>query len=265
MDILYVIGYGSQKDNLELRMSLRSICKYGLNIGKVIVVGKPPRWLSDEAVKLDVDDIYSYKHQNILHCIERAIEENLVEGDFLYSSDDHFYVKKVDAYPYYSKGELRKSIQKSDPFYQYHRSLYDTRVICTKYGFPTLNYSQHCNTHMHTSVFKEILPIIHETYKLPYGVEPTTIIMNAWQKQENPPKTVHRDDIKITYAKNISAIYDQIGERDSFSIGDNLFRGQAIFDFFDAEFPTSTPFEKDCQPTGRKSLVPMRIRYPSML
>ena len=75
MDILYVIGRGSQKNNLELRMSLRSICKYGKNIGKVIVAGTPPKWLSDEAEKLVVQDRYSYKHQNILLCIEKAVDD----------------------------------------------------------------------------------------------------------------------------------------------------------------------------------------------
>lgn len=267
MDILYVIGHGSQKNNLELRMSLRSICKYGKNIGKVIVAGLPPKWLSDEAVKLPVDDRYSYKHQNILLCIEKAIEMRLVEGDFLYSSDDHFYVKPVDFedYPFFSKGELRKSVQRTDPYFQYHKSLYDTRCICLKYGLPTMNYSQHCNTHMHTDVFRQILPIIHETYKLPYGVEPTSIIMNAWQTTDNPPKTVQRNDVKVLKAKTIADIYSQIGERDCFSIGDSLFSSQAIFDFFDAEYPTSSPFEKDNAPAGTKALVPSNIRYPSML
>ena len=89
--------------------------------------------------------------------------------------------------------------------------------------------------------------------------------MNAWQTTENPPETVHRNDVKIQKAKDIADLYSQIGDRDCFSIGDSVFGTQAIFDFFDAEFPTSSPFEKDCQEAGKKSLVPMGIRYPSML
>lgn len=267
MDILYVIGGGSRKNNLELRMSLRSICKYAKNIGKVIVAGKPPEWLSDEAVKLTVDDKYSYKHQNILLCIERAMEEHLIDGEFLYSSDDHFYVMPVDFnnYPYYIKGELLRSAQKTDPYYQYHRSLYDTFLVCGKHHLPQMNYSQHCNTHMHTDVIRKILPIIHETYKLPYGVEPTSIIMNAWQTMPNPPSAVHRDDIKIKAAKNLADLYSKIGDRDCFSIGDSLFSTQAIYDLFNAEYPCSSPYEGDVSPVGSKSLVPSEIRYPSML
>lgn len=267
MDILYVIGRGSGKNNLELRMSLRSICKYGSNIGNVVIVGNPPKWLSDKAISLEVKDKYSYKHQNILFCIERAIEEGLVKGDFLYSSDDHFYVKPVDFdnYPFFTKGDLRRIAQKTDPYYQYHRSLCDTRMVCENHGFQTVNYSQHCNTHMNTDVFKSILHIIHDTYNLPYGVEPTSILLNAWNKLKHLPQTIHRDDCKIQKANSLSELYATIGDRDCFSIGDSIFRNQAIYDLFDAEYTSSSPFENDCKPAGTKSLVPMSIRYPSML
>ena len=247
MDILYVIGDGSKYDNLELRMSLRSICKYGTNIGKIIIVGKPPKWLSKEAVCLEVEDKYHYKHQNILLCIEEAIDRGLVHGDFLYSSDDHFYVKNVDfnRYPYFVKGELRYTANPTDRFYQYHKSLCDTRRLCTKYGLPTLNYSQHCNTHMHTEVFKSIRHIIRESYKLPYGVEPTSIIMNAWQTWDNPPQVVERKDMKIMEAKSKEDILMQIGDRDCFSISDRAFQKGYLMQFFNDEYSIKTVFESD--------------------
>ena len=247
MDILYILGAGSRKDNLELRMSLRSISKYGSNIGRVIVAGAPPKWLSDDVVQMTVGDPYGYKHQNILHCIEQVIDAGLVKGEFLYSSDDHFYVKPVDFdnYPYFYKSELRRSVNRTDNFYQYHKSLYDTRKLCEKYGLPTGNYSQHCNTHMHTEVFKCCRGIIHESYGLPYGVEPTTILMNAWQTLPNPPKTIPREDVKVLKAASVDEIYEQIGDRDCFSIGDEVFRSHAIYEFFDIEYSIKSIFEKD--------------------
>ena len=247
MDILYILGSGSQKDNLELRMSLRSIAKYGTNIGKVIVAGSPAKWLSDNIVKVPIEDRYSYKHQNILHCIETCIDKGIVEGEFLYSSDDHFYVKPVDFnnYPYFFKCDLRRAVNKTDPFYQYHKSLYDTRKLCEKYGLPTGNYSQHCNTHMNTEVFKACREIIHESYKLPYGVEPTSILMNVWQTMPNPPKIEEREDVKVLAASSIDEIYEQIGERDCFSIGDSVFNQRAIYDFFKIEYDIKSIFEGD--------------------
>ena len=247
MDIVYVIGNVSKKDNLELRMSLRSIEKYGGNIGTVIVVGFPPSWLSNNVVKVQVDDKYVYKHSNILMCIEKVVDLGLVKGDFLYSSDDHFYCREVDfdKYPYYIKGMLRKRVNELDPFYNYHKSLCDTRMLCEKHGFPAMNYSQHCNTHMHSEVIRRIKPILRESYGLPFGVEPTSIVMNAWQTYTNAPKVTKREDVKILQAKSIADIFEQIGDRDCFSIGDSAFSGKAMMSFFKSEYGTKSIFEKD--------------------
>ena len=246
MDIVYVIGKGSKKDNLELRMSLRSIDKYGTNVGRVIVVGAPPSWLSKEVEQLQVADKYPYKHSNILNCIEAVVDEKLVKGDFLYSSDDHFYVKNTDfeKYPYYIKGDLRKAVDPNDFFYKYHKSLVDTRELCIRHGLPTKNYSQHCNTHMHTGVIEDISEILQESFLLPYGVEPTSIIMNAWQLRPDAPKTEHREDIKITKAYTVDGIKREIGERECFSIGDNVFKTGEIMQFFNWEYGGKSKYEQ---------------------
>lgn len=245
MDVLYIIGKGSKHDNIELRMSLRSIEKYADNLGGVIVVGYPPSWLSPKVVTLTVADKYKYKHPNIFNCIETAVDKGLVNGEFLYSSDDHFYVKSVDFdnYPYFIKGELRQTVLPIDPFYNYHKSLLDTRHLCEKFNLPTQNYSQHCNTHMHADIIKEILPIIHESYKLQYGAEPTSLIMNKWMTRKDAPFLTRRKDLKIRVAKSVQDIYTQVGDRDCFSIGDKIFANKAILQFFQKEYPNKSSFE----------------------
>ena len=247
MDIVYVVGTDSVHDNLEFRMSLRSIARYGYGIGKVVVVGYPPKWLSDEVEKVEVRDRYSYKHSNILMCIEHVVDLGIVKGDFLYSSDDHFYCREVDfdEYPYYIKGVLRDSVYRNDPFYNYRKSLCDTRSLCLKHGMQAKDYSQHCNTHMHSEVIKSIREIIHESYGLPFGVEPTSLIMNAWQMREDAPKVTKRDDIKILRAKSLGDIWQQIGNRDCFSIGDSAFNGKAVREFFAEEYGIKSAFEAD--------------------
>ena len=246
MDILYVIGKNGPRNHMELRMSLRSICKYGKNIGNLIVAGFPPKWLSDEVVKITIGDKYSYKHSNILRCIEQIVDMGLLNGDFLYSSDDHFYCRDVDFdnYPYYIKGNLRNYVALNDPFYRYHKSLYDTRCLLTKYGYPTKNYSQHCNTHMNAEIIKEIKDLIHESYTLPFGVEPTSLIMNVWQTKDNPPPLEHREDMKFIHAESPSEIYIQLNGRDCFSISDKVLVNEKILNFFNDEFPNPCIFEQ---------------------
>lgn len=246
MDILYIVGKGSRHDNMELRFSLRSICKYGQNVGRVIVAGTPPDWLSKEAVQVCCSDPFSYKHSNILRCIENVVDKGLVSGDFLYSSDDHFYVKDTDFdnYPYYIKSEkLRDSVTSSDKFFKYHKSLVDTRTILLKHHLPAKNYSQHCNTHMHAEIIREFRPLIHETYKLRFGAEPTSVIMNAWSTKPGFPKVTPRNDVKIDYADNIEDFYRRIGDREAFSIGDAIFNGLVLRELFMSEFPDKCVFE----------------------
>ena len=56
-DILYIMGHGADGvDNLPLRWSLRSLAKHASNVGRVIVAGHIPKWLSDEVVKFSFDD-----------------------------------------------------------------------------------------------------------------------------------------------------------------------------------------------------------------
>ena len=52
MDILYIVGNFSKCDDWEFRFSLRSIDKYGKNIGRVFVCGYCPDWLSDNIIKI---------------------------------------------------------------------------------------------------------------------------------------------------------------------------------------------------------------------
>lgn len=248
IDIVYVVGLGSLHNNIELRMSLRSICRFGKNIGKVVIVGKPPAWISDEAVKVFVEDKYGYKHSNILRCIEKVVDDGIVHGDFLYSSDDHFYVKETDFgnYPYYIKSDhLRHNVLRTDNFYKYHKSLVDTRVFLENHGYPARDYSQHCNTHMNAEVVRDHKDLLHETYKLQYGVEPTSFIMNIWSTLPDAPKTTPRKDVKICGVSTVRELKLQMGDRECFSIGDAIFRTPAIRDFFAQTYPTKCIFEAD--------------------
>jgi len=246
ISIVYIVGTESRHEDIELRMSLRSIAKHGSGVSKVIVAGHPPRWLSKEVVGLEVEDKYDYKHSNILLCIEKVVERGMVKGDFLYSSDDHFYVKDVDFshYPYYIKSEnLRDFVYQGDSFYYYHKSLVDTRRILLSHNLPAKDYSQHCNTHMSADVIKDNISLIHDTYFLPYGAEPTSLIMNAWSVRPDAPRTTPRKDLKISYAYDYKDLKEKIGDNECFSIGDAIFNCKSALDFFHRHYPDKCIFE----------------------
>ena len=248
MDILYILGRGSRHDNIELRMSLRSICKYGSGIGRVIVAGYPCDWLSDEVIKVSIPDEYGRKHLNLVNCIQKVVEGGILDGEFLYSSDDHFYTKPTDFahYPYYAKSlKLKNRAIKGEKCFGYHMSLVQTRLLLEKYGLPTINFEQHCNTHMHTRVVKDFRELISESLKLERGAAPTSLIMNAWLTTDYAPHDIiKRSDIKMKSAASVDDLRAQIADRECFSIGDAAFAGNALKDYFAIEFPDKCRFER---------------------
>lgn len=248
MDILYILGTGSRHDNIEVRMSLRSIAKYGRNVGRVIVAGDPPEWMSDEVVKVPIPVKYSRKHHEMMHRIQYCVMNNIVDGEFLVSSDDHFYVKETDFdnYPYYYKSlALRNTAIQGERCYGYHMSLKQTRELLERHHLPIVNYEQHCNTHIHARIFKEYQDILNESYALERGSPPTTLAMNIWRTTDYAPKEiVKRADIKIKAANSAQNIMAMIGQNECFSIGDSIFATPAIMEFFLSQYPEKSKYEK---------------------
>ena len=248
MDILYILGTGSKHDNIEIRMSLRSLCKYGKNIGRIIVAGDPVDWMSDEVIKVPVPVKYKRKHHEMMNRVQYCVENGIVDGEFLVSSDDHFYVKPTDFdhYPYYVKSlQLRNVAKKGERCYSYHLSLVQTRMLLERYGFPTFNFEQHCNTHLHAQVFRDFKWLVDASYQVDRGCPPTTLIMNAWLTTPYAPHDcLKRADVKIRIANTSDDIRNLIGKRECFSIGDSAFRTPGLMDFFRQEFPEKCKYER---------------------
>lgn len=166
MDILYIIGKDCSKcDNFELRISLRSVAKYGKNVGRVYVAGYCPDWLSEDVVKIPFEQPYPTeeitnhkKACNIASTLLYVIDNSDISDEFLVSMDDHIYTRGIDfnAYPMYAKiasyGEgkdktlLPSTAKEKDASYK--KFLVDTNDILLGLGLPTRNYALHRNMHM---------------------------------------------------------------------------------------------------------------------
>lgn len=228
MDILYVIGRGSKHDNEELRFSLRSIAKNGKNIGRVFIVGYPPEFVNiDNVTIIDCGDMYKRKHKNILKCIEVAITKSDIggeSGEFLLSSDDHFYIKPTDFnnYPIYYKGELPKTVNADNKTsFSYRFSLVETRELLEKNGMPSHNFSWHGNTHFNAHFFRcHLLALAQSAYnETECGVEPTCLMLNAMYK-DKPFEFVRREDNKTAEVHSRAELLDMIKDRECISVYD---------------------------------------------
>lgn len=104
MDIVYILGDKTQNDNMELRLSLRSIEKYANCFDNVVIVGRKPDWLVN-VEWISVADIYTAEknafNKTLVAC------QNVNESLF-FMNDDFFMMKEFSCqdYPYYVLGDL---------------------------------------------------------------------------------------------------------------------------------------------------------------
>lgn len=183
MDILYIIGKGSQWNNNELKYSLRSIDKYCTCIDRVFIVGDKPKFINDNVIYTYCFDKFGpgYAHKNIYHKIKIAIQESGISDHFLISSDDHFYCKTTDFnnYPVYYRGlEIPYAIPEGVKPNPYWYSLLETRLFLSRRGLPIYQTNPHANTHIDVNLWKENIKLFEDAQTLRWGGETNCIMGN---------------------------------------------------------------------------------------
>lgn len=251
MDILYIIGKGSTWNNNELRYSLRSIAKYGINVSRVFMAGYIPDFINKEnIICISVEDITNVKHYNILHAIEVTIEKTDIgindNGDFLYSSDDHYYMQPTDFanYPVYWRGkELPAEIKPGDKHARYHRTLLSTRQLLEKYNLPVYHLAWHGNTHFNSRLWNDDImkKLREESYTMPEGCEPTCL-MNNYRLSIEPFEIVSRKDKKIQWHENEQSFIKKTKDREVFS-SSSIIENSYMASWLKKEFPDKCKYE----------------------
>ena len=181
MDILYVVGNGSLWQDNELRYSLRCLAYYGINVGRVFIVGHKPAFVNDEVTFIPCDDPYDMAHKNILHKVLYAIEHSDIAPHFLISSDDHFYIKHTDfdRLPvYYREWAIPERVPFDKMSNPYNHSLVETRRLLERHGLPVYQTNPHCNTHFDVAVYRAHKDIFDECFTLPHGGELNCVMGN---------------------------------------------------------------------------------------
>lgn len=162
MDALYILGRGSKHDNLELRLSLRTLDANGKDIDKVFIVGNKPEWVKD-VIHIPAEDTYQ-RMQNHASKVIKAIK-NGISDDFLLMNDDFFMLKTFDAetYPYYVKGELEHADETRENFKTYQKVLNKTREYLLENGVKKpLAYNVHCPIRYNCKKFLKFEPLFEK-------------------------------------------------------------------------------------------------------
>jgi len=150
MDIVYIIGTGSKWQNNELRYSLRSIAKFGANLGEVYIVGDElPPFINPSTVRyLHVRDITTNKQAlNVYYKLCRLFDQTDIKR-FLLSSDDHFLIRPVDLekWPLFYKGkEMPRETTKGVGDKRYTKTMGDTRAFMARHNLDLRYWEGHIN------------------------------------------------------------------------------------------------------------------------
>ena len=265
MDILYIVGNFSKCDDWEFRFSLRSIDKYGLNIGRVFLCGYCPDWLSDDIIKIPYEIIpyttAGEKNRNIYKQIIYAVENTDIgindDGDFLISMDDHYILNFVDfgsSYPHYIKNYTKRQCKfnlplvfekgKQSPDYQ--RILLSTAKFLKRNYLTYLNFTPHRNIRVNRYAIEQLQNngINYDIFNNNIDIEGIALAVNYEYTMRSKNDFVIEiiEDFKTNDVDKLLKYIEDEGvfySTNDFSVNDEVFN--ALYSLF----PGKSKYEKD--------------------
>jgi hypothetical protein len=217
MDILYILGKGSPFNNEELRYSLRSLERYGSNIGKVVLVGEKPDFLDYTKIEHHLFTETGVKDYRIASKIMHACAIGVVKGDFLFCNDDFFFTRPFDcnSFPYYYQGYLHHGDSIATA-YQDHLRL--TRDYLLSQGTSANHFDMHCPIIYNSEKFMALAPA-WEYSKTTIGMVVKSTYANMHRIEGTPYRDVklkeliNENDYKRMASNECFSIYDQAWNR----------------------------------------------------
>ena len=141
IDVLYIVGNGSLYGNEELRYSLRSLEKFGRNVGRVFITGECPDFVDQTKITFLPELDIGCRAINHWWKVHQTFSKTDIGDKALLMYDDIFFCKPTDCtkYPWRWRGEL-PDIR---PEGEYKRTLFNTHEWLFKRNYPVLNYCLH--------------------------------------------------------------------------------------------------------------------------
>ena len=251
VDVVYIVGGGAKnQDDRPLRWSLRSLAKFATGLGRVIVAGQPPAWLSDAVVKVPCDVSSGGKHWNILNGVENAVRKAGLDGPFLYSSDDHYLAKPFNLaeWPRFYKGMLQSVssyvAENGKTPDAWKASCCATYEMLKSEGFPFRDVSHHFNTWLDARDLDTVLALARRhARETPFGFEVTSMFNAAFEKRCPGAGYVRVADDRKIYGR-LDIDRKLAAGALMFSTSPKSERDKAVVSRMDDLFSGPSPFEK---------------------
>lgn len=197
VDVVYTLADApSDTDDEELRISLRSVATFGVNLDKVwIVSDRLPDWITN-VNHLKVPDTYNNcKDANIINKVLAACTEDRVSDRFIFMSDDQVFNTKIPlnriSPTYNPRGIKHFSLTDGN---RWSKRMHNTlRHIENAGGCPNINWDSHCPQPIDKAKFYEIMT------GLPYTSLPGMCINTAYFGNKLEPALIPQNMVKNTF------------------------------------------------------------------
>lgn len=226
----------SEKSELQLRYTLRSLQKYLSGIGEVFIFGKSPAWVKNVTTILtpeidwSFDKIYQ-KERAIYEKVRLACYNDQVSDDFLFMNDDHFLLMRFDAsaFPAYFQGHTRDYLNRPD--------IYVNTLQNTEELVPGAKYFDvHAPCLYNSTKFIEAMEGLDWAKKFGYCIK--TVYHHAWRIEGWKSK-----DLKIKIPLSEDQIRQCLYTRIWFSTADSAIN-PAMVSFLNQLYPAKSIYEK---------------------
>lgn len=235
IDVLYIVGNGSLYGNEELRYSLRSLDKFGRNVGRVFITGECPAFVDQTKITFLQELDIGCPAVNHWWKVQQTFSKTDIGDRALLMYDDIFFCKPTDCakYPWRWRGELPTL----RPDGEYRKSLYNAACWLKKRYMPILNYTLHQPCIYEKSKFMSMEKDFEELKLSDVGMSPRSVYANRFVSD----KTEFMEDLKIR--SKVDNLDELIKWRDCFSIADDCLDGPVQL-WLDETLPERSRWEK---------------------
>ncbi len=235
MDIVYVIGPGSDWKDNEIRYSLRSLNKHADKVDKIILIGHDPGFLSD-VIHIKHPDPNLCKERNIMEKILRACDEPGISENFFLMHDDHFFLQDFSPakYPFYYQGTLEEYYSKANKFGKHSKAVLNTINVLKENKLPGLMFNVHHPIVINKKKFKKVMK--QYDWEIENGYAIKSLYCNTLSIEGTPTT-----DCKIKKWLPMEEINKALDGKPFFSLG-NAF-SQDMRTFLEKTYPEKSPWE----------------------
>lgn len=234
INVLYILGNGSLYGNNELRFSLRSLDKFGKNVGRVFITGDCPDFVDKEKITFLPELDIGKPMINHWWKVDQTFRKTDIGDRALLMYDDIFFCKPVNLakYPWRWKELLPPDRQDGE----YRQCLYNATRWLQAHNCPCLNYENHIPCIYEKEKFLSMESDYNELklYDSPMAVR--SVYANRFGIDGE-----HQEDLKIM--ATVANLEKLIVDRDCFSIASDCYEGP-VEEWLKKTFPERSRWEK---------------------